>query len=56
LAKKGQKKPIFLWPFFKNKKKPTELKKGQKLQNWPQKSQTGNPGANTHQVELRNQR
>jgi len=23
---------------------PKELKKGQKLQIWPQKSQTGNPG------------
>jgi len=30
--------------FFSNKKKPKELKKGQKVQIWPQKSQTGNPG------------
>jgi len=37
------KKPNFIWPFFKNKKRPKELKKGQKLQIWPQKSQTGNP-------------
>jgi len=25
------KKPNFIWPFFKNKKRPKELKKGQKL-------------------------
>jgi len=29
-AKKGQKKPNLIWPFFKNEKKPKELKKGQK--------------------------
>jgi len=39
----GQKKPNFIWPFFKNKKRPKELKKGQKLQIWPQKIRTGNP-------------
>jgi len=31
--------------FSKNKKKPKVLKKGEKLQIWPQKSQTGNPAA-----------
>jgi len=31
--------------FFQNKKQPKELEKGQKLQIWPQKSQTSNPGA-----------
>jgi len=46
LAKKGQKKPNFLWPFFKNKKKAQELKKGQKLQIWLKKSKTGNPAYN----------
>jgi len=40
--KKGQKEPNFIWPFF-IKKRPKELKKGQKLQIWSQKSQTGNP-------------
>jgi len=44
MAKKGQKKSNLIWPFFKNKKKHEELKKGPKLQIWPQKSQTGNPG------------
>jgi len=29
-AKKS--KPNFSWPFFKNRKRPMELKKGQKLQ------------------------
>jgi len=42
VAKQGQKKPNFIRPFFKNKKRPKELKKGQKLQIWPQKGQTGN--------------
>ena len=42
---KSQKKPNYIWPFFKNKKKPKELKKSQKLQIWPQKSQTGNPAS-----------
>jgi len=44
-ARKVQKKPNFIWPFFKNEKKPKELKKRQKLQIWPQKSQTGNPAS-----------
>jgi len=35
----AQKKPNFVGPFFKNKKKPKELKKSQKLQIWPQNSQ-----------------
>jgi len=39
----GQKKPDFIWPFLKNNKRPKELKKGQNLQIWPQKSQPGNP-------------
>jgi len=43
VAKKGQKKPNFIWPFFKNNERPKELKKGKKLQIWPQKSPTGNP-------------
>jgi len=41
LAKKGQKSQISFGPFSKTKK-PKVLKKGQKLQIWPQKSQTGN--------------
>jgi len=40
----GQKKPNSIWPFFIFEKSPKELKKGQKLQIWPQNSQTGNPG------------
>jgi len=47
IRQKRPKKAKFHWPFFKNKKKPKELKKGQKLQIWPQKSQTGNPGLKT---------
>ena len=42
-GQKRPKKPNFFRPLFKNKKRPNELKKGQKLQIWPQKSQTGNP-------------
>jgi len=44
VPKKGPKKPNFIWPFFKNKRRPKELKKAPKLQIWPQKSQTGNLG------------
>jgi len=39
---KKAKKTNFIWPFFKNKKRSKELKKGPKLQIWPQKSQTRN--------------
>jgi len=42
-GEKRSKKQNFIWPFFKNKKRPKALKKGQKLQIWPQKSQTDNP-------------
>jgi len=39
---KKAKKTNFIWPFFKNKKAKA-VKKGKKLQSWPQQSQTGSP-------------
>jgi len=39
--------------FYKNKKKPKELKKGQKLQIWPQKRQTGNPATSQSRLTER---
>jgi len=42
IRQKRPKKGKFHLAFFQ-KKNPKELKKGQKLQIWPQKSQTGNP-------------
>jgi len=40
-SQKGQKKPNFIWPFFKHKK-AKGVEKSQKLQIWCQKSQSGN--------------
>jgi len=45
------KKAKLIWPFFKNGKRPEELKKGQKLQIWLQKSQTGNPAYDHMKVQ-----
>jgi len=49
ICQKGQKKPNFIWPFFKNKK-TKGVEKSQKLQIWPQKSQAGNPDTNNRQA------
>jgi len=51
--KKAKKSQISFGLFSKIKKKSKELKKGQKLQIWPQKSQTGNPAQSWSYSHLR---